>query len=69
MSATVTEDFIHIIRSEYGEMPGLRLTPQQAGRLWNLDPVVARALLDALVEAGHLVRGDDGRYGRPESSW
>ena len=50
--------------SEYVEMPGLRLTPAQAQRLWSIDQNVCVRLLDSLVVAKLLVRGADGRYGR-----
>jgi hypothetical protein len=53
---------------EYAEMPGLRLTPEQASRLWNVNPAVSRQILDALVDArilhrsgAHYVRIDSGR--------
>jgi len=52
------------IRGEFLEMPGLRLTPAQAARLWGLTEPMARALLQALVEARCLVRHDDGSYAR-----
>lgn len=44
------------IRAEYREMPGLRLTAQQAGRLWGLEPAHCQMLLDALVTSGYLRR-------------
>jgi hypothetical protein len=37
------------IRSEFLEMPGLRLTPAQARRLWGLDVDACRVVIDALV--------------------
>jgi len=52
------------IRGEFLEMPGLRLTPEQAGRLWGLTEAMTRALLHALIEARFLVRHDDGSYDR-----
>jgi hypothetical protein len=48
--------------AEYREMPGLKLTPRQAARLWHLDAVVTARLLDAMVAAGVLCRGRDGAY-------
>jgi hypothetical protein len=50
------------IRSEYREMPGLRLTAAQASRFWSLGPDDSRALLDSLVEARVLWRTADGHY-------
>jgi len=50
------------IRSEYREMPGLKLTAAQASRFWSLGPDDSRALLDSLVEARVLWRTADGHY-------
>jgi hypothetical protein len=50
------------IRSEFREMPGLRVTLAQAARLWHLDPHVGESLLDALVVDGVLRRNADGAY-------
>ena len=52
------------ISAEFIEMPGLRLTVQQAARLWALDPETCQALLDALVEAQFLRVNRDGTYAR-----
>jgi DNA-binding IclR family transcriptional regulator len=48
--------------AEYREMPGLKLTLQQASRLWHLDPAASARLLDSMVEAGVLYRAKDGGY-------
>lgn len=50
------------IRSEYHEMPGLKLTAAQASRFWNLGPEESRLALDALVEARVLGRTRDNHY-------
>lgn len=47
---------------EYLEMPGLRLTREQARRLWGLDEATCVKLLDGLVALKFLVRRSDGRY-------
>jgi len=52
------------LRGEFLEMPGLRLTVQQAERLCGVDPAVCKAILDALVEAKFLSVKRDGSYGR-----
>ena len=52
------------IWDEYVEMPGLRLTCDQAKRLWHLDAQTCTSFLEGLVALGFLVRGLDGRYGR-----
>jgi hypothetical protein len=44
----------HRVRSEYLEMPGLRLTPAQASRLFDLEMVRCLQVLDALVKEGAL---------------
>lgn len=52
------------VRGEFLEMPGLRLSPAQAARLWGVSDQMARLLLQTLVEARFLVRLDDGSYAR-----
>jgi hypothetical protein len=48
--------------AEYLEMPGLKLTAQQASRLWHLDAAASARLLDSMVDAGVLYRTKDGAY-------
>ena len=55
---------INRVRSEFIEMPGLRLRLEQAQRLWNLDRASCEVLLASLVEAKFLSRGHDEAYGR-----
>jgi hypothetical protein len=54
---------INRVRSEFIEMPGLRLRVDQAQRLWNLDRASCETILHSLVEAKFLGRVD-GVYGR-----
>jgi hypothetical protein len=42
------------VRGEFNEMPGLRLTPQQAARLWGLEPRTCDEVLRQLVAAAFL---------------
>ena len=49
-------------RAEYREMPGLRLTPSQAARLFGVDEAMARAVLDDLRRASLLRLSRDGLY-------
>ena len=42
------------VREEFREMPGLRLTPAQATRLWGLEQDVCRQVIDALIAAAYL---------------
>ena len=64
----VTDDALLRIRGEYLEMPGLRLTTQQAQRLWNLDRARCEALLNALVDARFLRRTADGAFVRRDAN-
>jgi len=57
-------DRLRLIKAEYLGVPDLHLTRQQAERLWGLDPLISEALLNALVDAGFLMRTHDGRYTR-----
>jgi len=52
------------ISAEFLEMPGLRLTVQQASRLWGLEPNRCKAILDGLVDAKFLCVKLDGSYAR-----
>ena len=58
MSATLEER----IRGEFLEMPGLRVTPQQASRLWAVDRATSELVLDQLTSAGFLSRTREGAY-------
>jgi hypothetical protein len=42
------------IREEFREMPGLRLTPAQATRLWGIEEDTCREVIDKLVESSFL---------------
>ena len=42
------------VRGEFNEMPGLRLTPEQAARLWGLEPRTCDEVLNRLVAASFL---------------
>jgi hypothetical protein len=56
------------IQVEYVEMPGLKLTPSQAGRLCGLPVDVCRVALVALAASGFLRRDDMGAYVRSGAS-
>jgi hypothetical protein len=55
-------DLLRLIRAEYRELPGLRLTQRQAQRLWNLDSTTCEAALDQLEAARFLRRTSDDSY-------
>lgn len=52
------------IKSEYREMPGLKLTEAQVRRLWHLDHDTARLVLRRLLEQQFLKRTSDGTFVR-----
>jgi hypothetical protein len=60
------QDVVRRIRGEFLEMPGLRLTAQQARRLWRLDETACDAVLGALVDARFLARTRDGAFIHPD---
>jgi hypothetical protein len=60
----VTDVILQRVYSEFLEMPGLRLTCQQAQRLWGLDEHTCRQLLEFLVDAKFLCQPGHGMYVR-----
>jgi hypothetical protein len=56
--------WVQLIRAEYLDVPGLRLTEDDVQRLWGLDATTSGALLDAFVHAKFLRRTRDGLYAR-----
>ena len=68
MSETLTivtrSQLLRRIKAEYIEMPGLRLTVAQAGRLWGLDGTACLDLLERLITERFLQLRPDGTYAR-----
>ena len=64
LSSRSDEQLLRRVTGEYLEMPGLRLTREQARRLWGLDDQTSTNLLDALVDLKFLIRHADGQYAR-----
>lgn len=56
-----------IVDAEFREMPGLRVTPAQAQRLWHLSPEECGDVLDYLTREGRLQRDRSGQYALPRS--
>lgn len=52
------------LRTEFFAMPGLCLTARQVARLLSVREPKARALLEALVDEGLLIRNGGGLYRR-----
>lgn len=64
MNVPVAARILQRIRSEYMEMPGLSLRPEQVQRLCGVDDAACQTVLETLVEAGFLSKRSDGAYGR-----
>jgi len=62
--SAIAHVLIQRIRSEFLEMPGLRLTCRQAQRLWGLDERTCVHVLDVLVDEQFLCRCGHGMYAR-----
>ena len=60
----LTTDVLAQVRAEYLDMPGLKLTEQQAERLFHLDCAECEAVLEKLVGVGFLRRTNDGLFER-----
>ena len=56
------EALLRRVRGEFREMPGMRLTLEQAMRLWTLDRRTCLVVLDSLVTAKFLEQDCNGRY-------
>jgi hypothetical protein len=61
------EGIVSRIREEFREMPGLRLTPAQATRLWGLEDKTCAAVIDRLVASAYLRWTDTGAVTRTGS--
>ena len=60
-------DWLQLIRAEYIESPGLRLTKPQVRRLWNLDPTLCDTVLQVLEADQFLRKTRTGAYMRADS--
>jgi len=57
---TPVTQWLQIVRKEFQEIPGQRLTKPQVQRLWGLDEDTCDALVEALVQAQFLTRTSTG---------
>ena len=55
------------VREEFREMPGLRLTPAQASRLWGLELEMCSAVIDRLIASAYLRWTSAGAVTRADS--
>ena len=58
----MSRELIGRIRGEFTEMPGLKLSLQQACRLWSLSAGACREALDALRAEGFLYQTPSGAF-------
>jgi hypothetical protein len=64
MTETGFRDALVMIQMEYVEMPELKLTVRQAGKLWNLAAETSEAAMVALVASGFLIQMKDQSFVR-----
>jgi len=63
---TPVTQWLQIVRKEFQEIPGQKLTKSQVQRLWGLDQDTCEVLVEALVQARFLTRTSTGAYGRAD---
>jgi hypothetical protein len=67
---TAQEDaLLRRVRGEYREMPGMRLTIEQAMRLWNIDRQACAALFNSLVASHFLEIDGFGRFRKTHAGY
>jgi len=66
-SAPSAARYVDLIRAEYRESPGLRLTKGEIERLWQLDSTTSEAVLATLIDSGVLRRTHSGAYVRADA--
>ena len=64
---TLDEDLVRRVRAEFREVPGLRLTPAEARRVWGVDERTCEAVFCLLIESREFKRTPDGRIYAPGS--
>ena len=63
------QEVVRRVRGEFLEMPGLRVTPAQAQRLWRLDEHSCNEVLGVLVDARFLAKTRDGAFVRDDGNF
>ena len=69
VTTSAGDALVRRVCGEYREMPGMRLTVDQAMRLWMLDRPTCADVLNSLVEAHFLERDRSGRFARAHSGY
>ena len=62
-------DIARLIDAEFDEMPGMRLTVDQAMRMWSLDRKTCSDVLSSLVDARFLQQDPNGRYKKAHAGY
>lgn len=62
-------ELINRVRGEFFEMPGMRLSFDQAARLWALDRHTCETVIERLVAVGYLERDGHGLYRRAHGGY
>ena len=62
MDQNPIDELVNLMRMEYLEMPDLKLTFQQARRLWDAPADRCQSALTLLIDGGFLTRSHDGRF-------
>lgn len=63
------DNLLRRVRGEFNEMPGMRLTLEQAARLWTLDRPTCVGVLGKLIAARFLEVDSTGRYRKAHSGY
>ena len=63
------DELVRRVRGEFREMPGMRLTLDQASRLWTLERDACARVLSSLVAARFLQIDGNGRYRKAHSGY
>jgi DNA-binding IclR family transcriptional regulator len=63
--APPVHELIDRVKNVFIEVPGTQLSLAEISRLGGVEPARCEAILDALMSAGFLSRGRDGRFRRP----
>lgn len=67
---TLHEDaLLRRVRSEFRELPAMRLTLDQAMRLWDLDRPTCCAVLESLVASHFLQHDQNGRFAKARAGY
>ena len=69
MDALIPQEALTRIQMEYVEMPGLKLTPLQIGRLCGLPQEICEGALALLLRNGFLRQSRDGAFLRPGADY